>query len=123
MGIYIPDATRTITIVSEQCCVCGVAFGIDEGLKRNRRADHRWFYCPNGHSQHYTAASDRDRAQIAETEAKRLRADNNKLADDNMTLAKKNRSLRARAKNGVCAFCNRHFANVERHVKRQHKNA
>lgn len=43
-----------VVLVTEECCSCHIAFAIPEDMQRRRREDHNWFYCPNGHRQHYT---------------------------------------------------------------------
>jgi hypothetical protein len=39
------------------CCKCGIDFGLTDGYYEARRADHRHFYCPNGHRQHFSQES------------------------------------------------------------------
>src|SRR4051812_3178393 len=46
------------------CCICGVGFAMETGLYAQRRADRKSFWCPNGHSQHFTGETD-DERQIA----------------------------------------------------------
>lgn len=53
------NATRTLTytesveMITEQCCNCGILFAMTSYFVSERRKDEKWFYCPNGHSQHY----------------------------------------------------------------------
>jgi len=35
------------------CVRCAVRFALHAGHISTRRADHRWFYCPNQHKMHY----------------------------------------------------------------------
>ena len=61
------------------CCSCGIRFGVPTQLNQNRIDNKDFWYCPNGHSQHYTgktlrtqfreAALERD---VAQEEAVRL---------------------------------------------------
>jgi hypothetical protein len=45
----------TAKLVTEVCCSCGVVFAWPEELYRQAKGDpETWFYCPNGHRQHYT---------------------------------------------------------------------
>lgn len=43
----------TVTMVWEDCCFCGIAFGMTKDFEQRRREDHQSFYCPNGHGQSY----------------------------------------------------------------------
>ena len=44
----------TITFVQEDCCVCGVIFGMPKQFYEQRRRSGNEFYCPNGHRLVYT---------------------------------------------------------------------
>ena len=119
--------TVTITLTHVECSECGINYGLSGHYERKRTEDHKTFYCPNGHNQHFPA----------ESEAEKLRRqlkDQQKYADNlNAQLTQSESSLRAtkgvvtklrkRASNGVCAFCHRHFVNVERHVSTKHPDA
>jgi hypothetical protein len=54
MGTY----TETTTMITEHCCNCGIIFAIAQGHHAELLRSHAWFYCPAGHSQHYTSKSD-----------------------------------------------------------------
>lgn len=115
-----------------ECCECGVRFGFPENLydKLHNRNPGTPFWCPNGHGQHFLAeswdtklkreksrlAQMRARAEAAEMEAKRerQRANGYKGAATRM---------KNRAAAGVCPCCNRHFVNLERHMKSRHSEA
>lgn len=116
--------THTETYEIEHCCTCGMAFAMTRDFKQRRINDHDWFYCPAGHSQHYTAKTE---AQKQLERAERLER----------TLANRDESLRAeraahavtkgkltktknRIANGVCPCCSRTFANLGRHMSSQH---
>ena len=113
----------TVTIEPMTCGECGVPFGITADFIRERRRDHKTWYCPNGHHRWYPGKAPEE--ELAETKARLLdvRAERDRLADDNLTLARKNKTLRSRAKNGVCAFCKRSFKNVKAHMDTQHKKS
>ena len=123
--------TTTVVITAMQCPACGVHYGLDEDFRQRALEDsNRNWYCTNGHSIIFTE-SDADRERKAREEAERRleseRGWSRRLSD---RLANTERSLSAtkgqvtklrnRAKNGVCAFCHRHFENVERHMKSKH---
>lgn len=45
---------RTATSMALMDCIdCGVAWLMPEELRRRRLQDHRNYFCPNGHPQHY----------------------------------------------------------------------
>ncbi len=120
----------SVDLRTEECCACSVVFAMTETFyqERSRRKDN--FFCPAGHPQSYMGKSHQQKLQEAEAHARDLSIDNTRLADDNMELAtkntglrRKNTDLRKRAKNGTCGFCKRTFANVQRHVERQHPGA
>ena len=39
---------------TQECCHCGVIFGVPEICGKNYRKTKQTFYCPNGHGQSYT---------------------------------------------------------------------
>lgn len=115
------------------CCSkgCGITFAVPETWINKRREDHSWWFCPNGHTQHFPA----------QTEAEKLRQERDRLAqriaqrDDEI---KRQRELRegterqlyatrgivTRIKNrighGVCPCCSRTFQDLQRHMKSKH---
>lgn len=116
-----------IDLSTETCCNCGVLFAMTQEFKNKAMRDHRWFYCPNGHSQYYTGESDRDKAarlgrELEEQKARTARV--NAEADQAWTLAatreKELKALKRRVTNGVCPCCKRSFANVQRHMQTKH---
>ncbi len=122
--------TYSTVMEATDCCVCGVPFAMPESLMKQRRYDGERFYCPNGHSLVYKDSDQsrlERRAKRAEEEARALRDSYNEVR---MDLAQEKRSKAAikgqltktkkRVGNGVCPCCNRHFVNLERHMKGQH---
>ena len=53
---------------SVACAKCGVEFGLTDAMEHARREDHAWFYCPNGHSQHFPGRTAEEK-RIEELEA------------------------------------------------------
>lgn len=109
--------------VVEECCHkgCGVTFAMTVDFQRACLADHdRWFYCPNGHTQHYAGKTERQKRIDAEARETALK--------DQLTAAVRDAEAtraalvrdRHRFANGVCPCCDRYFANVHRHVSSQH---
>ena len=109
-----------VAIETEMCCNCGVPFGMERGYRRTKLNEKTIYYCPNGHGQHYIGK--RIEEELADTQARLrdVRAERDRLSEDNMNLAKKNRTFRLKAKAGMCAFCHRSFQNVKRHMDTQH---
>lgn len=107
----------------EECCNCGTLFAMQASLRKRLRETGEWFYCPNGHRQHYTEREiDRLRkfldAERATSERYRERGD----ALERRLSAQKAATTRLKNKiqAGVCPCCKRHFTNLERHMKGQH---
>jgi hypothetical protein len=116
--------TETVTLVVEQCCACGVAFAMPKTL-RDKLADdpNRYFYCPNGHAQHYAYSKEKKLREEIEI---KLRQKENELWEAQAKRIElegeiKNRDNKLkRLTNGVCPCCNRSFHNLQRHMKKQH---
>jgi len=111
---------QPVKIVTEECCKCGIIYGMTNYFKAERQKDHAGFYCPNGHEQVYTSESD------AEKNARLLREEQARHA---RTLQRENEERAAREKaerklkrvgRGVCPECNRSFQNLARHMACKH---
>ena len=111
-----------VALVTEECCAkgCGITFAMTADLRRRRLADHGWFYCPNGHQQHYTGPSDSDRLRDEQAKNTHLRDQLLAAALDAEAARKALVRDRHRFANGVCPCCNRFFENVNRHMKGEH---
>lgn len=117
--------TVTETLVKVTCGLCGGVYAIAQRYHKKCYEDAKMWSCPYcrrrwgfpGKSQ---TQQERERADRAEDRVRSLRC----------ALSATERSLSAtkgvvtRTKNrvgkGVCPCCNRHFANVERHMASQH---
>lgn len=129
--------TATVTLSRITCCSCGMVFAVDSGWGSQRRNDHAWFYCPNGHSQHFTAKSAEERVR-AELEIERqskqywitrhnateadLRSERHKVAAERGAKTKLRNKL-SRVHNGVCPECNRSFPNLKEHMTAKHEKS
>ena len=49
----------------EDCVACGVTFAMTTDYANKKKKDHRTFYCPNGHRQHYAEQSDEEKLKDA----------------------------------------------------------
>jgi hypothetical protein len=106
------------------CSECGVPWGVPEGYERNRRDDHKTFWCPNGHAQHFPQESEAERlrkslhaATLARESAERRARE---AAEARESAEKDAKRLKARAKAGVCPCCNRTFKQLAAHMKNKH---
>lgn len=117
------------------CCVCGAGFAMEANLYDQRLSDKGLFYCPNGHSQHFSGVSEETRkrreaearAERAEADAKRQREAREwaerqaKGANISAGLAKaKLRRVHERVHAGVCPHCNRTFKQLAAHMQTKH---
>jgi hypothetical protein len=119
--------TRLVVYCFYACTECGVEYGMTEDFSANRLRDRRGFYCLNGHTQHYQGKS--DAVKLAETQAEKLRLESvvefeRKRRRTAETTTKRERTRRKnvekRVANGVCAWCHRHFVDLDRHVHTKH---
>lgn len=130
-------ATGTLHIIETftliRCADCRMSFAVPDEYERDRRRDHKTFYCPRGHHNYYPHKSDvekaREETEQAREAAERLRRQLDRRGED---LQRERRShsatkgqltkTRKRAAHGVCPVesCHRSFANVAAHVARQH---
>jgi hypothetical protein len=120
-------ATVNVVLEVETCCACGTSFAFPDTLQRAARRDPSvYFYCPLGHSQHYSEGeAGRLRkqldAQIREATLQAQRAAQAQQERDAALAlqAKAERKLK-RVQNGVCPCCNRTFQNLAQHMATQH---
>ena len=127
----------TIGMVKITCCNpnCGMLFSVTDKWVEYRRADHKIFYCPNGHQQHYSGQSDVEklRDQLAqekhhrEQETAQLRDSVDYWYSETVGAQKSlyaTKGIVTRIKNrvgkGVCPCCNRTFKDMGRHMQGQH---
>ena len=119
------------TLWVEECYKCDMFFGISKQFERARRKDHKSFYCPAGHRQHYPAQSDeehlKEELMRAQEEVNRNRTAL-QAARAERDFANRSRSsvkghltrTKNRVGNGVCPCCNRTFKDLARHMQGQH---
>lgn len=109
---------------TEICCNCGMVFAMPSDFQRRRRDDHKLLYCPSGHKQHYTGATEAQKLQRKleqrEAELSNAQARANHAAAQRDSIAKAHKKMRVRISNGVCPCCNRSFDNLRQHMKTQH---
>lgn len=121
-----------IFLVTQTCChsSCGILFAVPKTWNDERRRDHSSFYCPNGHIQSYLGESDVEKAYRLRAETERtMQAKVNEarhaqlVAESERDKAiKAKRRIERRISKGVCACCNRTFADLQRHMATKHKD-
>jgi len=120
-------ADVALEMVVEACCNCGLPFAMTADFEKERRRDHKAFWCPSGHSQSY-GENQTERALRSVRE--RLESEQGWSSRLSSRLAVAERSLSAtrgvvtrqrnRARAGLCPCCNRHFVAMERHMASKH---
>lgn len=125
-GTTLTQSTK-IDLFIEDCISCGVEFGLPLGLQQARLQDHRSFYCPNGHSMHYTAKTDVEKLSEAKQklasaqEEARIQAARALQAENELSASRAEAErIAKRTKAGVCPCCNRSFVQLARHMKTKH---
>lgn len=117
--------TATLTIV--HCATCSMPFGVSKHFEQERRSDHKSFYCPAGHSQHWPQETDKEKLRrqlkyakdsAATERARRDQAEASLRATKGVVT--RQRKKLERVKNGVCPCCNRSFTDLKKHMKTRH---
>lgn len=115
------------------CSECRLTYAVQLDWVTARKQDHRTFWCPNGHQQHFPGESDLERLErekknallrCRSAEAQATHARDQQLAAERSARAYKGQATRARRKavHGVCPApgCGRTFQDLQRHVAGQH---
>lgn len=127
--------TDTLTYTSELVvltCWCGMPHAVPGELRRHQMRQHEngqdvvSIYCPLGHGHVPSGKSKIDTVREQREAAKaRAQAIQDQLDSEKRAHAATKGTLtktKRRVTNGVCPCCNRHFVNVERHMKTKHPN-
>lgn len=119
--------STTLTFTVLECSGCGIGFAMSEQFEKERRRDHKYFYCPNGHSQYFPAKSTEEvlrdekarlTAQLDQERAARVFAQSQAETAERKAVRAKRKV--ARVNKGVCPDCNRSFTALARHMKTKH---
>lgn len=127
------DLSVTLSCVVITCCHsdCGITFAVPSWWSQKRHEDHDYFYCPNGHRQHFPSKSREEilaeRLEARERELVSARAYQDQLkadrdAKERQLISQKGATtrLRNRARAALCPCCRRHFSQMARHLKTKH---
>lgn len=109
----------SLSYQTEICCNCGVHFAMAQHFHNEKRTNGGTFYCPNGHSQHYTKPRMQELQEQLEQKERELRAQKCVALAEQQMREKAERKLK-RVSRGVCPCCNRTFSNLARHMKTKH---
>jgi len=117
----------TITLELCRCPVCAVPYGVESRMLENRHEHGGSWYCPNGHSIHFTdeTVSEKNKRleqQLAYTEESKDWW--KREAEEKARSLSATRGVLTRTKNriakGVCPCCHRQFINLRRHMESKH---
>ena len=117
-----PILTHVTDLVVEVCW-CGTPHAISRELAEHARTTGATVYCPLGHRwvvKESDAAKQRKRADAAEARAASLVAQIDQEKAAHAATKGQLTKTRKRVAKGVCPCCNRHFVNVELHMRSQH---
>jgi DNA-binding XRE family transcriptional regulator len=114
----------SVEMVTENCCTCAMVFAMTSDYQRRRRDDHKSFYCPAGHQQHYTGPNEATKLRT-ELERKQQMLDAERaraitLESQRNEASRAHMRMRQRIQNGVCPCCNRTFQNLLHHMQTEH---
>lgn len=103
-----------------ECANCFMVIALPKRFIADRRDDHRTFYCPVGHHNFFPAKSEAEKLrEQLEHEKQRTFTAQQQTRMEREQREKLERKLK-RVSGGACPECNRHFKNVERHMKSKH---
>ena len=129
MGLF--DSAVSVEMVYQTCISCGVVFGLPKDLDAQLRLNHKSFYCPNGHSQLYTAKSEveklRDEKVRLQSQLDQSRAGAEAWRARQEETERSLRStkgvvtrIKNRVATGVCVCCSKKFPDLATHMKTEH---
>ena len=112
---------KVVNLVSEECCVCGVVFGMTTHYQGEARKTHSEFHCPNGHPQHYIDESEAEKnSRLLKEERARHQRTIARENEHRIAREQAERKLK-RVAAGVCPECKRTFQNLAKHMSCKHQ--
>ena len=116
--------TMTVTIVTDECWVCGVPFGLSKEYKDDIVKRGKSFWCPNGHKLCYVTETEEDRLR---KRVERLENRNHGLQSDLESAGRRAAALRGvvtrtkrRIAKGKCPACRKSFPDLADHMGQAH---
>jgi hypothetical protein len=133
-------STTTLSFTGEivvTTCWCGIRHGVPRELYDFQKRQHnngqkqQGIYCPLGHYWEFSGKGEAERLREEKERLERVTAAKERsleiVREQRDRAQRSNAALRGvvtktkrRIGNGTCPCCNRHFSNVERHMKSQH---
>lgn len=126
------NQTITENLIAVSCFNCGVQFGLAESYYNRALAHHdKWWYCPNGHAQHFIGKTEaqklREQLERQKRYTESARALETATRDQLQATERSRRAIRGaltktkrRIANGVCPCCHRTFKQLAEHMEKQH---
>jgi len=122
--------SHLISFEVEECCNCGMPFGMTASFLKRMREKGESFYCPAGHGQHYTEGEiDKLKGQLRE-KARQLELQQQWRNEERKAHEKTQRSLTAtrgvvtrikgKVSKGLCPCCQKLFVNLQQHMGTKH---
>ena len=123
--------THYATLCTLECSECHMPFALTESFMRERKLDHKTFYCPGGHRQYFPGASklewaEKERDHMEKCLA-RERAEHDQTREELRHTEAQRRGekaaktrLKKRAAGGACPCCNRTFGDLQQHMRSKH---
>lgn len=121
------------SMVVDRCPNCHTlhAFSKEIYLSAHEGKEKASIYCPRGHGWHYTGKTDLQKKQDEIDELNRRiqrKVQNEAYLEDEIKAARHQAAafkgvitkIKKRVGKGVCPCCNRHFSDLERHMKNKH---
>jgi len=120
MTNYVDD----LYLDTHECGGCGIVFAMTQDFIRERKEDHKRWYCPNGCCRIFTSKSKEQKLKekLAKKQSELEREQSNviHLKKTVKKVASNYQRMRDRVKNGVCPCCDRTFQNLFNHMKTKH---
>lgn len=118
-----------IELITYECWVCGVPFGISQSLRDNIREKNGTLFCPKGcrlglgESDYSKLKKQKEQAE-RDLQAALNEANHAKLVAqrERDKAIKDKRKVERRIAHGVCPCCNQTFADIANHMLTEHKD-
>lgn len=106
------------------CSECAAPIALTSVYRAARQNDHKTFWCPNGHRQHYPGKSvaERLRTQLDEKERELREVQHQRDIEQTRVAAAETELKKATTRRaaGVCPCCTRTFKQLAAHMKNKH---
>ena len=121
---------ETLSLTKIECGECSIVFAMPTSKYNRCRDQGEGWCCPNGHNRVFCKSenaklqeqlnAERQKAVREQQAREQSQAETNELREKNNKITGKLSRVYKRVRNGVCPCCNRHFDNLEGHMKTKH---